>query len=85
MLLPPLRAELIFPSQGPGHWRYKISSWPLSLAHPYQWAFLGYNAPGLGGPELGQAAFPEQKKNNGLQNGPFVLTIGAVPFPTPNL
>lgn len=61
---------------------------PLLLAWLCQWASPGYSAPELDSAQSGQAAFTARKKNNtkpGLQNRLFVLTIGPVPVPTPNL
>lgn len=78
-----VRAHFLFPRPR----ALKIQDF-LLLARLCQWVSPGYSAPELDSAQSGQAAFMARKKNNtkpGLQNRLFVLTIGPVPFPTPNL
>ena len=81
--------------QGQGCILTSLTSWPCqgALLRGHGWArsrWVGFPAPVLGWPWVGPAAFTalrlkEHDTKLGIQNCLFALTIGTVPFPTPNL
>lgn len=90
---PFLRPEML---EGQNSFLTSLTSWHQlgSLPRGQGWGriqvWVGFPAAVLGWPRLGPAAFmtlgiKENTMKLGIQNGLFVLTVGTVPLPTPNL